>query len=224
MKIYYINDRNHTFSDEEQEILNKLEAKHELKPIYIRRCDKSRYLCKKERIEKLHTDLKRVPQKNVIVFFNFINFGGSYKEILDLLSEHQNHKFFYICGSEADCPEGFERKQEDGFVVCRIHAVSIIMNSSVSEKFIKQQSILYGLQCTKKKPTGRKKGAVNKTSDYTPYHDKIAEMVSKGSSLITIVRYIGVGSKSGLNSYIKKNISNNQPHDVKILKPNRIAP
>ena len=221
MKIYYINDRNYTFSVEEQGILSKLKGRHELKPIHIRRCDKSRYMCKKERIEKLHTDLKRVPQKDVIIFFNFINFGGSYKEILDLLSEHQNHKFFYICGSEADCPDGFECKKGNGFVRCEINDMLIRMNSSVNEKFIKQQSILYGLQCTKKKPTGRKIGAVNKTSDYAPYHDKIAEMVSKGSSLITIVRYINYGSKSGLNSYIKKNISNNQPQDAKILKPKR---
>jgi hypothetical protein len=223
MKIYYINDENCKLSSEEQDVLNELKSKFELKKISIKSCKKSRYLCNKQRINDLRKALERRKEATMIVFFNFMHLGRSFNEILKLLLDNKEHSFTYAypANKVLDFSHDFECNKESNYVMCKVDHLALEESSNLSEKIIKQQGILYGLQCTKKKLKGRTKGAVNKTSDYAPYHDKIAEMLSKGSSLITIIRLIGVGSKSGLSSYIKKNISNNQPQNVKIIKPKR---
>lgn len=201
MKILYIVDRNSIYSDEEQKILLKLKDEHQLKPIYIKRCTKSRYLCKKERIDKLNRDLSRLSKNSHIVFFNFMHLGKSYEEISSVLFENSKCLFFHIYPtSMEDLPFCKELIIKDNYKICSIKHYDF---HQISKEYIKKQSILYGLKCSKKKSQGRTKGSVNKQSDYDPYKEKILEALKKQMSFSSILIYIGFGSKSGLKYYIK---------------------
>ena len=204
MKIHYIKDRNCTYSNEEELILAKLGDKYELKPIYIRRCPKSRYLCKKERIRKLNSDLSRVPKKSIIVFFNFIHLGKSYEEISSILLENSQRNINYVYPDNMeDFPFCKEVVVTDGLKICSINHYYF---QQISKEEIKKLIILYGVRCSKKKMKGRIKGSTNKESDYDPYREKILEGLERSMSIRSIIIYIGFGTYSGLRYYIEHRI------------------
>ena len=204
MKIYYIKDRNCTYSDEEELILAKLDDKHELKPIYIKRCINSRYLCKKERIRKLNSDLSKVSKKSTIVFFNFMHLGKSYEEISSLLENSQlNFNYAYPDNME-DFPFCKELVVTDGFKICSINHYYF---QQISKEYINKQGILYGIRCNKKMMKGRIKGSTGKNSDYDPCREKILEGLERKMSIRSIIIYIGFGTYSGLRYYIEHRLN-----------------
>lgn len=201
MKIYYIKDRNCTYSDEEKSILAKLGDEYELKPIYIRRCPKSRYLCKRERMRKLNSDLSKVSKKSVIIFFNFIHLGKSYEEISSILLENSQRNFNYVYPeSMEDFPFCKELVVKNGFKICSINHYYF---QQISKEYIKKLRIQYGERCSKRKMRGRIKGSMGKHSDYDPYKDKILEGLERKMSTRSIIIYIRFGTYSGLKYYIE---------------------
>ena len=206
MKIYYLKDRNCAYSTDEENLLSELEKNNTLIPIYIKKCIKSRYLCKKTRMKKLKQDLLKLENDSLIVFFNFMYLGKSYDEISLLLSEMPEYLFTYAYSSDKQrlyfCKESKIVKLNNYY----LHHINVDCFDKSSRGYIKKEGILYGLRCSKKKLKGRLKGATNKVSDYDPYRVKIIEGLEKNMSLRQICTFINFGTKSGLEYYIKQRI------------------
>lgn len=206
MKIYYLKDGNCAYSSDEKALLQSLKKDYKLKPIHISKCTKSRYLCKKYRMKKLKEDLLKLDNDSLVVFLNFMHLGKSNVEISLLLSEMPECLFMYAYPKEQKNLHFCKEANIIKLGTCRLHHITLDCLDEDSKPYIKKEGIQYGFRCSKKKLKGRKKGATNKSSDYEPYRDKIIEGLENNMSIRGIREYIGVGSKSGLEYYIKQHL------------------
>ena len=203
MKIYYLKDGNCAYSADEQNLLSTLAKNNTLIPIHMKKCTKSRHLCKKGRMKKLKKDLLKLDNDSLVVFFNFMHLGKSYEEISLVLSEMPECLFMYVYPKDQKNLHFCKEEKIIKMGTCKLHNITLDCLDADSKQYIKKEAIRYGFRCSKSKLTGRKKGSTNKASDYDPFKDKIIEGLENNMSIRKICTYIGFGTKSGLEYYIE---------------------